>query len=487
MKATITGDLSKYIDTNGFLNLLVQTKENAGSCPMLFTYDGGRYVFAGDLYNRGILAVPKFNPVPEDYAKIESHQLQPNDGLYKLQIAQDYDEISYLDQLALMTVDHSPDVNVYPSLLLKDAGKVFTVRKNLLSPVTASDKDGKDVLPKIISKDGQYTDGRQYELNILDLNLGGLSAANQIKLVISAYTSWDNNKIPKTEGASSPVGRFLQVKDNTGKWVTIYDWTLQTPAAIPETYVVDLTGKFLTNDYSVRIGYYPDVRFDYVGIDTSPQQEVTVNRLPPVYADLHFRGYSNIEGKPAIHDYYDLSTNPPSGYSTPTGKFTKFGDVIPLLLDKDDRFVVMHHGDEISANFQYIPAEEGKERDFMLYTWGYYKGSSFVTGGTVDPLPFNGMSSYPYPNSESYPSDADHMNYLNEYNTRYYEANPNTMSQEHHSVYTDYMMVSITHSARAVGGLTMSVNKAALLAPYLALAGLIVAVSTVVVVKRKRD
>jgi hypothetical protein len=44
--------------------------------------------------------------------------------------------------------------------------------------------------------------------------------------------------------------------------------------------------------------------------------------------------------------------------------------------------------------------------------WGY--GFDF----TVDPLPFRSMSGFPYPDTESYPSDEAHSNYLREYNTR---------------------------------------------------------------------
>jgi hypothetical protein len=44
--------------------------------------------------------------------------------------------------------------------------------------------------------------------------------------------------------------------------------------------------------------------------------------------------------------------------------------------------------------------------------WGY--GFNF----TVDPLPFRAMSGFPYPSTESYPSDEAHTNYLREYNTR---------------------------------------------------------------------
>jgi hypothetical protein len=44
--------------------------------------------------------------------------------------------------------------------------------------------------------------------------------------------------------------------------------------------------------------------------------------------------------------------------------------------------------------------------------WGY--GFTF----TVDPLPFMGMSGFPYTAAESYPYIAANLAYLKEYNTR---------------------------------------------------------------------
>ena len=40
-------------------------------------------------------------------------------------------------------------------------------------------------------------------------------------------------------------------------------------------------------------------------------------------------------------------------------------------------------------------------------------------GQTVEPLPFHGMSRYPYGADEAYPSDPEHRRYLETYNTRY--------------------------------------------------------------------
>jgi len=500
---TINTNIENYIDANGYLHLLAHAKGGVASCPFLFSYNDEEYVFVADLYNRGILAVPSFRPQPEDYAKIDSHQLRPNDGFYRIQIAQEYDEISYLDRVALIAVDHSPDFQLFPSLLKADVGRVYTVGRVLNSPVLAADENGKDVLQRILQKDNVYTSGALNELKILDLNLGDLSAAKQVKLVISAYTNWNNEVVPKNDEQENRIGRFIQVKDQNGDWATVFkDFDVIAPAGLPRTYVLDMTGRFLTNDYSVRIGYYPDIRFDYIGIDTNAQQETVITPLSPTYADLHFRGYSELNGFPSIPDYYQVTEIEPRGYSYPTGNFTKFGDVLPLLAGRDDKFVILRHGDEISLNFQYLPAAEGMERDFLLYSWGYYKGRGYATGSTVEPLPFHGMSSYPYPHNESYPLDSDHSAYLKQYNTREYTCQgSNSTPSGHHTIYTDYVKVDVwavqlsttrametstTHIVETSTTHVEAANDLATVAPYLTMVGLAVIIFALFAIRKIR-
>jgi hypothetical protein len=63
---------------------------------------------------------------------------------------------------------------------------------------------------------------------------------------------------------------------------------------------------------------------------------------------------------------------------------------------------------------------EGWTRDFLIHSVGWVKDGDLntATGQTVDPLPFHGMTRYPYGPDESYPSDNEHRKYLIEYNTR---------------------------------------------------------------------
>ena len=71
---------------------------------------------------------------------------------------------------------------------------------------------------------------------------------------------------------------YMEVKDADGNWVRVPD-NRQFPLAevTPESFVVDLTGLFPTSDYSLRINTFFDTRFDYIGVDTTPQQNIIIH------------------------------------------------------------------------------------------------------------------------------------------------------------------------------------------------------------------
>ena len=62
----------------------------------------------------------------------------------------------------------------------------------------------------------------------------------------------------------------------------------------------------------------------------------------------------------------------------------------------------------------------GWKRDYLLKVDGWAKDRDPNTAfsGSVEPLPFHGMSVYPYPAGESFPKDAGHEKWRKEYNTR---------------------------------------------------------------------
>jgi hypothetical protein len=50
--------------------------------------------------------------------------------------------------------------------------------------------------------------------------------------------------------------------------------------------------------------------------------------------------------------------------------------------------------------------------------WAKDRDPNTAFSTTVEPLPFHGMSVYPYPPEEHFPSDAAHEKWRKEYNTR---------------------------------------------------------------------
>ena len=412
----------------GYNNVLSTISSNfgslpseGGSCPFLYTWNGTGYGILTDISAEsgtlGIMAANgsyKKSP-PGDYAKIKGSQLQPVNGSYDLQVTEESDEIGYVDQLSLLTIDHSSDFDVYPGLLRSNVSAIYTVGKSPIAPVSCIDANGKNCLDEVSKIDGHYAkafdDGT---MNVITLNFGDISNASNIKLILTGFSTYGN-------GSSNP--HYIELLNASGDWVTIYDQnTIKRPSGIPRTYVVDLTpfsAMANVNNYTLRLGFVRS-SFDYVAVDTTPQQNFTIHTYQPTSADLHFRGYSSKSADIVPNLDYN-SVVPFSDFSNPSGNFTKYGDVTSLVINPDDEYAIMHHGDEISVTFPFENlTPSGDVRDFLLYSFLYFKADTSANGSTVDPLPFAAMSKYPYGSNESYPSDAEHQAYLAQWNTRQY-------------------------------------------------------------------
>ena len=393
------------------------------SCPSLYVWNGTSYIFNGDVSSSGgwlgfvdhyqsdgsiVFAYSN----PWDYLKLSS-QTQTRNGYFDLALIEEIDEIYYLDSAKLIAVDHPANVDVFSTAKtyiysLDNLGKIYTVSKNPSIPVSAINGEGQNVLPQISKADGITADGNLWKWDLLQLNLGNLADAEEIKLVVNGTSVWQagsgsnwNTQYTNQTGVTPQPPPYMEVKDANGNWVRVPD-NRQFPIlpADPLTIVVNLTGLFPTNDYSLRINTFQDIRFDYFGVDTTQQQNITIREIKPNYAD------------------FTQAFNKPSNSS---GNFTRYGDVIPLVLDADNKMVIGGIGDQILLRFPddlgSVPAGMGRDYFFVASLW--FKGKWVQNQPfTTDPLPFQEMSSYPYPPTESYPYDAEHLSYLMEYNNR---------------------------------------------------------------------
>jgi hypothetical protein len=148
--------------------------------------------------------------------------------------------------------------------------------------------------------------------------------------------------------------------------------------------------------------------------------------MPNVSADLHFRGFSKAtihpqRKQPERFDYQTVSFT--SMWNPTGGNYTRYGPVEGLLAELDDRMLIMGSGDEVRLLFNAVGLPElpvGWKRDFLLLVDGWAKDADANTAfsQTVLPLPFHGMSRYPYPAGERFPDDPVHAQYLKDYITR---------------------------------------------------------------------
>ncbi len=416
------------------------------SCPSLYVWNGTGYSYVTDVSNPGWLGyvgymdqnggIVNSGGNPWDYVKLDKNLVAANNGYFDMTLAQQWDELYYLDSAYLMVVDHPVGTDAYTSMtnyLNKGStGQIYTVNSsNLLSPVNATNEKGQNVLSQILQKDGVYTPGingddslwSDITKNQLTLDLGNLSSAQAIKLVITgmvdwgsadAYYAWINQfKNAAAQGLVSNGTQIMpaptmEIKDANGNWVLApQDKQIPLPSDYnARTFTVDLTGLFPANvnDCQVRFTNFWNVTYDYIGIDISPQQTTIIQTLTPTTATL-----SQMWETP----------------SNASGAFTRYGDVTPLVQNADDMFVIGRQGDQVNMQFStanLAPVASGMERDYFFVVatwfkdppgaWGY--GFTF----TVDPMPFMAMSGFPYPTTESYPYDAAHLAYIQQYNTR---------------------------------------------------------------------
>jgi len=229
------------------------------------------------------------------------------------------------------------------------------------------------------------------------------------------------------ESKEGLIPPYLQVKDAKGNWVTAIE-DMGMPDGKPKTIAVDLTVKFLTSNREVRIVTNMCVYWDEIFLsDSSAAPAVRQTRVPTLSADVRFRGFSaskiHPERKQPETFYYEPHSELSYWNPTPNGKYTRYGTVLKLVENVDDQFVIMGAGDELRLQFNAAglpPIAKRFRRDYLLKVDGWAKDRDANTAfsQSTDPLPFHGMSSYPYPANEHYPDTPETRMYRTMYNTR---------------------------------------------------------------------
>jgi len=418
------------------------------SCPLLFAWNGGRYGFITDVLGVGgvgLWTAPGVygRPDPEEYVKIEPDRLAPRDGGYLLQMVENLEEITYLDQARLITIDHPKDLDVYPNEIFggkeRPEHRLYAVKRSeRIFPARAGDQDNRDVTDRLLAIDRTYPDSFRLgrlagyaETHTLTLEFPE-SAAKQEGLVLFLYGwtefEYSSSNFAAWQGGVTLQSPILEIEGEEGLFQPRID-PMGFPPGLPRMIAVDL-GPAPLGARRLRLRTNMRVFWDQIFLakpldEAAMAEALKINEVDPSGAHLHRRGFPREHSpdgrEPKIYDYAIVDNTQP--FKVMTGAYTKFGRVTELLTRTDDRFVIFGKGEEVTLEFptKSLPlVPKGSVRSFLLKTTGYCKDMDPHTAfpDTVEPLPFHAMSAYPYPDEEHYPDDAEHREYLKTFNTR---------------------------------------------------------------------
>jgi tetratricopeptide (TPR) repeat protein len=449
IRITWTNGVPQNIFFPGSDQSLVESQTLKGSCPFLYTWNGSEYVFVKDILWRSALGMPlgimggntayAFPDASDDYLKIPGAQLKPADGEYSVQVTSELWEAIYLDKLELVAVDHPDSVDIFVPEQFSPppfpGNRIYQVKEKK-PPVSAVNSKGDDVLPFISKKDDVYLSDFKpdkyqgvTEMTDLILDPGEAGRSAGLYLFLNGWifpTDASINVALSQSSALKASPPTVQVMNKRGEWETI-NANPGFPMGKDKTVIIDLSGRFLSDDHRVRIRTNMEIYWDYIFFAEGLSSALVISTvLQPDYADLHYRGFSRTFRKggrygPHWFDYGVVEKDPK--WRDMTGNYTRYGNVLPLLTQSDNKYIISNAGDETSVKFNTdkLPSlKNGWTRDFLIHSVGWVKDADLNTafGNTVSPLPFHGMKSYPPGPGDSYPGTDELKKYNQEYNTR---------------------------------------------------------------------
>jgi tetratricopeptide (TPR) repeat protein len=419
----------------------MEIDRRGGSCPTLFVWDGTHYALVADMIGAGALGHwyrPGQRNIarPTEYIKIDRNSIREKGGKLSFRFMEPLEESVYLDQAQLLAVDHPAEFDVYPNEYFATDPPYppfkIVFSRDARPPAGAWDEHGHDLLPDLLAH--RYIGDLELlpfegftKLHSLELDLGQPYDGGPLWLLMHGEVEYYSaTAMYAANQAGIPVvAPYVKALGADGKWTRVAD-DFGFPAGGPRTITADLTDKLPRGTERIRIWTNAQVYWDDILIDRADQsQDSRTTWVPLVHADLRFHGFPlKIEGKPPGNVQYIYEQASATGpYTHPAGNYTRYGDVLPLVRDFDDRLVVFGSGEEVALDFDLAslpPLPSGWARDYFFLANGYEKDMDFYSYDWthVDPLPFRDMGTYPYP-GKSFPLDDEHLKYLLEYNTRY--------------------------------------------------------------------
>jgi len=435
------------------LGALTQGDGQVGSCPFLYAWNGNTFGFVSDVLGitpLGLRMAPGMFVPPDhdEYVLVTGEQLAPKDGEYVFQFTEELREVTYLDHVRLVVVDSPVGTEILPNEMFKfppfPAARIHALRE-VVTPKRATGSDGRDWTAALQEVDdvfpqpmqlhpAQFAGLAQPWFLELEFEPERLRGATELRLALTGWFYWSdasaNMAAARSEGVAF-VPPMFQVPDGKGGWRDTGP-PIGFPAGKTKTMVVDVAPFLDLADPRIRVATTLRLYWDRIALGIGADAVIETRTLPCAKIETWRRGFSaplealapgeaNPANRPERFDWNVLAREP--RWNQHPGLYTRHGDVTELVREVDDRMVILGAGDAATLRFDARPIEPpkpGMRRDFLLYLdgWAKDRDPNTIEALEVEPLPFHGMSGYPYRADEHFPDDEAHRTWRREWLTR---------------------------------------------------------------------
>ncbi len=386
----------------------------AGSCPFLYAWDGDGFRFVTDVLGNSPVGLSLRRGVPLDADPDELVRVgtgvdfPTRDGFFLLRMTEEMREVLYLDQVRLIAADHDPKVEVHPTDKLMPApfpASELRALSNVTPPLGVEGDDGVERAAELRAIDGVYAPpgallppplrGMTRPL-ALTFDFGPLDAFSAPVLALTGWLQYGDasTNIAVSQGAAAPIPPRLEVEVG-GRFEPV-DVVVGMPAGKTKTILVDLDGALPPGARRLRLTTNIELRWDRVALaEKLPSAQVVEHAAGPSSARLDWRGFSEIRararGHPTAPRFAAVSDRPPWRTAL-QGWATRYGDVLELASERDERLVIVGAGDALKLAFDaaaFPPIPSGMTRTFFCYSVGWDKDGdvNVIDGETIEPLP----------------------------------------------------------------------------------------------------
>ncbi len=422
----------------GQMHRIAETQRQAGSCPLVFVWDGEQFRFVADILGAGGIGFnlgrgEYYPPRPTESLMLSADSIHPRDGRIVIKLGEPMEEICYFDGVGLSAVDLPEEYQIvlderFGGTDPQPTGASVIYRSEFL-PIHATNNRGEDITTTLASVDRVAAPLRRTDRRFIGLTdphaitLTFAQPLSELENPVLIFDGWVEYAYSQTAFAAWQAGLeylepTIEARDENGQWQMVLE-RFGYMAGTPRRSSVPIPKHKLPKGATeLRISSNMQIYWDRISVvESIHDYQVNLRELQletAVVQDVGFSQRTLFDQRYSVYSYQD---RPPFGDARhPRGFYTSLGEARELVRSTDDAVAIIGPGEEVHLEFAQASKNvpDGHRRFYILQVDGWCKDSDSFTkdSRSVEPLPTRGI-----PLSEE---EQAHRNKLHsEYNTRY--------------------------------------------------------------------